>query len=756
MKIPFTEPIAPKYIYVNPLNNTIHLLMPVVSGAEIGLDNTCQSISALREFFGLSQGVEQRSALDELTAYQQALEFDISLIAGDSDVKNQKQERLIQIMQYIEAIAMIKESRLVAPLKKEYPSYPKALQRIMVSEESNLHSMLLRPQEMDFYIKSIGHVFSLTREGSSVFQEVLANAYEAFSPVADSKEKIIQKVLVSLSKQIKGNNFSVIRKTLTKTIQDNCNTLVNFKEISSGGSLTKRDIDESLSPQSARDYIEALLGYCAPNLFETEDQSPFRSAKNAEQLSIVTQFFLGRMNIYCYSIGITSTDFGRILDQSISLSEIIATMVLFSLRINVDPEVALCNFFNDNKANFGLIKQLEPDDNTRIIKQFRSDFAQIKDSPHFDEFIVLDTSKPGPFLSRQGSICINFAEVMQSEISNLSKFFQSCLVDFREVIKSKDRQIGHINTRVYADIELSLEELVLQIQNEEQLQRLLAKLPVDQQVLLRNSPLLHELQFQKFLHCVARGEEAAARKLLGADLPVHYLRQSGPFTDYSGRTFNCSAFEYAYWAKDWHMCCMLLEFMDEETKAETLVRCEAIEDSGLTYIQYNVVKRSSHFNLTRLIDALENYVTGAQDWYAKQEWHDLTNAWMQVGLVQREVPAHVAQEYCRSDRRPVFLPSSHEGPLPRKLIFNDLDTQRQANWFPLAANTNSGLGYHFVIYGAVPDGSAQGSSSTPLIDNVRCDMDAMKALDKKRTSDLRQLREALQPVSLLSLDRFFE
>ena len=70
MKIPLTEPTAPRYIYVNLSTNTVHLLMPLVSGMDIGLDNTCKSVFAVQEFFGKSGDVHQRAVLDELLAYQ--------------------------------------------------------------------------------------------------------------------------------------------------------------------------------------------------------------------------------------------------------------------------------------------------------------------------------------------------------------------------------------------------------------------------------------------------------------------------------------------------------------------------------------------------------------------------------------------------------------------------------------------------------------------------------------------------------------
>lgn len=54
MKLPIREPTAPRYIYINPKTNTVHLLMPIMSGTEIGLDNTCKSVYSLQEFFGLA------------------------------------------------------------------------------------------------------------------------------------------------------------------------------------------------------------------------------------------------------------------------------------------------------------------------------------------------------------------------------------------------------------------------------------------------------------------------------------------------------------------------------------------------------------------------------------------------------------------------------------------------------------------------------------------------------------------------------
>src|SRR3990167_8588173 len=86
-----------------------------------------------------------------------------------------------------------------------------------------------------------------------------------------------------------------------------------------------------------------------------------------------------------------------------------------------------------------------------------------------------------------------------------------------------------------------------------------------------------------FLEWVAYGQQDEAEILLSQvfqgqpnKIQAALLHQ-GTFTDYSGRTFNCSAYEYAYWAKDTHMCRMLERCMDDETKTAMAARIDEME-----------------------------------------------------------------------------------------------------------------------------------------------------------------------------------
>jgi len=263
----------------------------------------------------------------------------------------------------------------------------------------------------------------------------------------------------------------------------------------------------------------------------------------------------------------------------------------------------------------------------------------------------------------------------------------------------------------------------------------------------------------KFLQRVAYGEQDKV-ELLFTDAyrdnegkRQEALLHQGKFTDYSGRTFNCSAYEYAYWAKDTHMCRMLERYMDDATKAEMLTRVKKIERTGLLYIQDDVAYCTHHFDFTPLIEAIQFYVNNGNAWYAANNWDAMATAWMEVGKAQRDVPAHVAQEYCRLDRSFDPLPEFNEASLPRVLTFHNGATGHTDSWFPLTAS-HSGLGFDFVLVrgarrrgGCVAAELGIGEFATA----ARCDLEAVSRLDKVRTADLTLSRKNLNPPAAPSM-----
>ncbi len=254
----------------------------------------------------------------------------------------------------------------------------------------------------------------------------------------------------------------------------------------------------------------------------------------------------------------------------------------------------------------------------------------------------------------------------------------------------------------------------------------------------------------KFLERVAHGEQDKAEELLkdvyqgNVKKIQQALLYQGKFTDYSGRTFHCSAYEYAYWAKDTHMCRMLERYMDDYTKATMLARVTKIEETGLSYTQDGVAYCTHHFDLEPLIQALQSYVDNYDALVAAHNITAIKAAWMKVGLAQRDVPAHVAQEYCRPDRSFVPRPEFNDATLPRELTIHKSFTKLSVSWFPLAAS-NSGLGFNFSFLRCSATGGVCFASDLLISGLARDELQAVISLDEARTFDLTQSRENLNP-----------
>lgn len=258
----------------------------------------------------------------------------------------------------------------------------------------------------------------------------------------------------------------------------------------------------------------------------------------------------------------------------------------------------------------------------------------------------------------------------------------------------------------------------------------------------------------KLLVCVATGEQVKVETLFQKKIPELMLKKT-TFIDYSGRTFNCTAYEYAYWAKDTHMCRMLEKYMDADTKCQVLQRIDAIEKDGLEYIQHGNKCCTKHFDLTPLVDALKEYVYGYRKWEATNNYDAMIAAWMKVGLAQRDVPVHVINEYCRPDRSFDPTPEFNEDELPRVVSFYNYNTVSIDAVFPLVLSNSSGLGVNCGLLRGwsacrAEEGVEAEGRGWQLIHGVgraaQVDVAAVSYLDEVRTADLTHSRENLKSV----------
>ena len=159
--------------------------------------------------------------------------------------------------------------------------------------------------------------------------------------------------------------------------------------------------------------------------------------------------------------------------------------------------------------------------------------------------------------------------------------------------------------------------------------------------ILKEYPVLVEKKLIKqFLQHVAYGQQDKAQKILEKNSErSHKLltEHNTPFTDYSGRTFTCTAYEYAYWACDSHMRWMLEDSIlnDEETRKFIYQRVNHMTElvpeaasslwnffrrqsrpKGLDYVQHGESHHSLHFDFQPLIKELDDYVKqfGSRNW----------------------------------------------------------------------------------------------------------------------------------------------
>lgn len=275
---------------------------------------------------------------------------------------------------------------------------------------------------------------------------------------------------------------------------------------------------------------------------------------------------------------------------------------------------------------------------------------------------------------------------------------------------------------------------------------------IENAVLKAYSLFAQEISVSDLLFYVVRGQKSELKKLLyrlSPEAVQKLLLGRGTCTDYSGRMFDCSAYEYAYWAMDEPTCRFIEQYMDENTTAEMLKRCFLIDGAGINYQHSGfIITNSKHFDFTPLKTALKEYIDGFDAWFKAGDWTAMEDAWIRVGFAQRNVPVYVAYEYCRPTRSFFPLPEFNEEDLSSNLVYTNPLTNRQGTWFPLNESVKNSLGYDFAIYRGDYSGAAQGERRNgPHPKHVKqtamLDYEAICQLEKARTLGLRACLERL-------------
>ena len=250
---------------------------------------------------------------------------------------------------------------------------------------------------------------------------------------------------------------------------------------------------------------------------------------------------------------------------------------------------------------------------------------------------------------------------------------------------------------------------------------------------------------------VMHGEQDKAEKIL--KIYPELLTMTGFATDYSGRTFETTAFRYALWALDTrYMCNMMLDCLPYTEQGETikqnlLTQFNAQTQDGLDYELNGMTIHEAHYDFSPITAALETYIDEYDNWFANNNLDSLrSHWWTAVGLAQRYFPAHVAQHYC--DREVPFYrtPRFNKTTFKRSLEFLNYNTNTFEFWFTTVSPTStSGLGIDIGLFrGGMPS-----AVTDAVVTTSEDDLAALDALCEVRTSDLLQLMQRLEsPIQM--------
>jgi len=390
------------------------------------------------------------------------------VLPDESPLKQQKQSRLQQINDYI---------ALVSKKKGGFIS----LREEILKKPSNLYGILLRPRVQDHATKVKNPIFSLNRQNDSSGDplSLLFNSLQRhLSNIKFAKPSPRQQLLDAVATDLENKDAILstnerlieLQQTLTEKANTLFHTALDFTTAGDGKKIDIKYLNDILGDDLTEHVaLDGLLGACAQGFFETCPESPFYAASRErpdvqlEKLSIMTQFFLATINVYCMSHGLTTVNFGAILDGNQALSDELTQTIKQSLENGEDVENNICRFIEKHRDAFQLPQNTRL--NTQQIKEkFIRTYLTVKDSPHMDEFLLLDLEAPNAiFVTHQGSICTDITLLVQEQ--ELTNTLRLNKLDF---IDSHPNEVPAQNPSVSATdkLDIPLEPLLEKLANQ--------------------------------------------------------------------------------------------------------------------------------------------------------------------------------------------------------------------------------------------------------------------------------------------------
>lgn len=170
----FREPEAPKYLYIDPTANYVHIMLPISSGNSIALENTCQTGKEFKRFF-YGEGRDYPSIYQVIDNYLPALRRDINTLndwllnhpeapqnirSAIETITSRKADRASQIELYDQVLKSMRNRYAYTGILDRstiFPSFPAAVHRTMnhksIESSCNLFAFVLKPVFPDNMLK---------------------------------------------------------------------------------------------------------------------------------------------------------------------------------------------------------------------------------------------------------------------------------------------------------------------------------------------------------------------------------------------------------------------------------------------------------------------------------------------------------------------------------------------------------------------------------------------------------------------------
>lgn len=442
------------YVYIDE-HNKVHLLLAVTAGDKIGMDNTCKSALELKTFFygevkQTRQGEKKvrNSAKENLQEYRGKLIHDIDLLKTSEyqELLAQKQTRLKQIEAYIEIIEKT-QSTFVDP-DTPHPKIPLGIHRLF-AKKSNCLYVLLSPHEPDLYLRGSNHIFSLERTSSwtkPCFKNKLLD--KLGEHLVSSKESKSSKNML-ITEAAKQLSAKPTLKILQNFLQNKIKELFHVEEVNLNIATTGAKLEGYLramnlsyndcetTEEAANLILNACLneefwdGLVNNNFFNPDykEYNEYSARLEANRLGMALQFFWGKISVYCYEKGLSTQDFGEILDQSPYDAEI-TSLIINSLPNTQQVQTAIFNYINAHLTEFRMKQALSNEDQMSIVDGFNEDYRLIKNSPNFDEFMLFNPNIPGDFFNHHNKISVHFLDLIHySDLSSYTSHNIQSIID---------------------------------------------------------------------------------------------------------------------------------------------------------------------------------------------------------------------------------------------------------------------------------------------------------------------------------------